>query len=108
MLAPLCFSSPKFSLVTTHVVFVLLVYSLIQLYLKRKHLSDLANKTITTLRSEERLGKDAVIVYSREYFAVFDLDEYTDIIMKLEGAPRQRLRSWIKEFRKRKKQRGPP
>ena len=102
------FSSPKFSLVTTHVVFVLLVYSLIQLYLKRKHLSDLANKTITTLRSEERLGKDAVIVYSRENFAVFDLDEYTDIIMKLEEAPRQRLRSWIKEFRKRKKQRGPP
>jgi hypothetical protein len=42
--------------------------------LKSTHHEELATKTIESLRQEERLGKDAVIVYAEKYFAVFDVD----------------------------------
>ena len=85
-----------------HVVFVLLVYTLIQLYLKATHHEEFAPKTIESLKQEEKLGKDAVIVYAEKYFGVFDLDEYTDIIIDLKPKPRERMRRWLKRFRRNK------
>lgn len=96
------FTSTDLSLVTFHVVSSLLVYSLVQFYLNCKGMRQLANNFISTLRQREQLGKDAAIVYSGRYFATFDMDEYTDIIITLEGDPRTRLSRWIKEFRKHK------
>jgi len=97
-----CFTTPNFNADVVHVFFVLLVYTLIQLYLKATHHEELATKTIETLKQEERLGKDAVIVYAEKYFAVFDLDEYTDIILDLREKPRERMHRWIKKFRREK------
>ncbi len=97
-----CFTTPNFNADVVHVFFVLLTYTLIQLYLKTTHHEELATQTIETLKQEERLGKDAVIVYAEKYFAVFDLDEYTDIILYLKTAPRERMRRWIKRFRRNK------
>jgi Transposase DDE domain len=97
-----CFTTPNFNADVVHVFFVLLTYTLIQLYLKASHHEELATKTIETLKQEERLGKDAVIVYAEKYFAVFDLDEYTDIILYLKTAARDRMRRWIKRFRRNK------
>lgn len=93
------FSSTAFNLITTHVYSILLVYTLIQLYLNNVKLSELANRTITTLRQEERLGIDAVIVYAGRYFATFDLDEYSDILLHLRSQPLERMRKWIRRFR---------
>jgi hypothetical protein len=93
------FSSTAFNLITTHVLFILVVYTLVQLYLKHKRLGELADRTITTLRQEERLGIDAVIVYAGRSFATFDLDEYTDILLHLRPAPLERMRNWIRRFR---------
>lgn len=100
------FSSPDRSLIEAHVMFTLLTYSLIQLYLNKKHLNALANKTIASLKSEEQIGKNSVIVYSGNYFAVFDLDEYTEIIVDLKEEAGLRLQKWIKGFKKRSKSRG--
>lgn len=97
-----CFTTPNFNADVVHVFFVLLVYTLIQLYLKTTHHEEWATQTIETLKQEERLGKDAVIVYAEKYFAVFDLDEYTDIILDLREKPRERMRRWIKKFRRNK------
>ncbi len=97
-----CFTTPNFNADVVHVVFVLLVYTLIQLYLKATHHEELATQTIETLKQEERLGKDAVIVYAEKYFAVFDLDEYTDIILHLKPKAHQRMCRWIKKFRREK------
>lgn len=97
-----CFTTPNFNADVAHVVFVLLVYTLIQLYLKATHHEELATQTIETLKQEERLGKDAVIVYADKYFAVFDLDEYTDIILHLKPRAHQRMCRWIKKFRREK------
>lgn len=93
------FSSTAFNLITTHVYFILLVYSLVQLYLSNARLSELANRTITTLRQDERLGIDAVIVYAGRFFATFDLDEYSDILLHLRREPLERMRKWIRRFR---------
>ena len=101
---------------TAHVYFILLVYTLVQLYLNNAKLSELTSRTIETLRHEERLGVNAVIVYAclrathrqaGHFFATFDLDEYGDILVHLRPAPLDRMRKWIKRFRQ-SKTRPPP
>jgi hypothetical protein len=100
------FTSPHRSLVEAHVLFTLLTYSLIQLYLNKNHLTAIANKTIQSLQNEEQMGINSVIVYSGAYFAVFDLDDYTEIIIDLTEEARLRLQKWIKVFKQRDKFRG--
>lgn len=100
------FSSPQESLIEAHVMFTLLTYTLVQLYLSKKHLNDLANKTISSLKSEERMGVNSVIVYSENYFAVFDLDDYTEIVVDLTDEAKSRLKKWITIFKERNKFRG--
>jgi hypothetical protein len=101
------FKSTAFSLVVAHIIFVLLTYSLLELYLKKKGLERLANRTIESMRAEEALGKNCSIVYCGGYFGIFDIDEYTDIIINLSEDARRRLSKWIKQFRRRK-MRSPP
>jgi hypothetical protein len=96
------FTTPNFNADVVHVFFVLLTYTLIQLYLKSTHQEELAPKTLESLKQEERLGKDAVIVYADKYFAVFDVDEYTEIILDLRQEARVRLLKWLKRFRRNK------
>ena len=96
------FTSPNFNLDTTHVIFTLLTYTLLQLYLSRKNLQKLANKTIETLKQEEKFGKNAVIVYAKDCFATFSVREYTRILLALEGKPKIRLKNWNEAFMKRK------
>jgi len=100
------FTSPDGALVEAHVLFTLLTYSLVQLYLNKNHLTAIANKTIQSLRSEEQMGINSVIVYSGAYFAVFDLQDYTEIIIDLNEEARSRLQKWIKVFRQRDKFKG--
>ncbi len=85
------FTSTAFSLVTAHVVFTILAYSLLQLYLKRRDLRALAVRTITTLQYDEQLGRAAVIVYAEGAFAVFGLLEYQGILLRLSAVARRRL-----------------
>ena len=84
----------------------MLTYSLIQLYLNKNHLNAIANKTIQSLKGEEQMGINNVIVYSGNYFAVFDLDDYTEVIVDLEDEARLRLQKWIKAFKQQGKLRG--
>lgn len=85
------FPSPHEALVESHVCFTLLTYSLLQLYLQRKDLQEKTHQMIDTLRRDERLGKDAVLVYAREHYGIFDLDDYTARVAGLQDTPRQRL-----------------
>ena len=39
----------------------------------------MTNRTILSLKSEEKMGVNSVIVYSWNYFAAFDLDDYIEI-----------------------------
>ncbi len=85
------FPSPHASLVESHVCFTLLTYSLLQLYLRRKDLRDKTHHMISTLRTHERLGHDAVLVYAGDEYGVFDLDDYTYRVAGLLDTPRHRL-----------------
>jgi len=97
------FTSPNKSLIEAHVLFTLLTYSLVQLYLKKNHLQELANKTITSLRQEELMGTNSVIVYSGKYFAVFDQIDHMEIIVDLKEEARLRLQKWIKQFQEHRR-----
>jgi hypothetical protein len=94
------FSSPHESLVEAHVLFTLLTYTLVQLHLVKKHLVDLTSKTIESLKAEESVGTNSVIVYHGGYFAVFNLDDYTLIVADLEPHARDRLKTWIERQKK--------
>jgi len=94
------FSSPHESLVEAHVLFTLLTYTLVQLHLVKKDMVDLTNKTIETLKAEERTGTNSVIVYHGGYFAVFDLNEYTYVVADLAPHARERLKKWIERQKK--------
>ena len=96
------FKSTDFNLVTAHIIFTLLVYSLIQVYLNIEKLNDLANKTMEALRYEESLGDNATIMHADGYYATLDNDEALYYVVELEGEPRKRFRKWIAEFRAQK------
>lgn len=92
------FNSTCFNLVTAHILFTLLVYSLIQIYLNIEKLNSLANKTMESLRAEESMGNDAVIMHSKGYYATLDTHEALYYVVELEGLPRARFKKWIKQF----------
>jgi hypothetical protein len=95
-------TSTSFSLITHHIFFTLLVYTLVQFYLLRRNFHLHAARTIDSWRKEEKLGTDAVIVYAGESFATYDVDEYGIILLKLKEEPRQRLLKWMEAFHERK------
>jgi hypothetical protein len=101
------FSSPSINLMETHVAFTLMTYSLLQLFLNKRHLTNLANKTIETLREEQKLGKDSVIVYKKNNFAVLDFDFYTELIADMPYEGRKKIKERIQQLRKMFNQRGP-
>lgn len=92
------FNSTSFNLVVAHILFTLLVYSLIQIYLNISSLNHLAAKTIESLRYEESLGENATIMYAGGYYATLDNDEGLYYVAFLEGEALLRFRKWIKKF----------
>jgi hypothetical protein len=100
------FNSPAFSLVATQILFKLATYSLMQLYLKRSDMAELARKTISTIKKKERAGECVVILYSGPHYGVFDLDEYSFILMKLKDDAKRRLTGKIKTWSRSPPQSG--
>jgi len=85
------FPSPHASLIESHVCFTLFTYSLLQLYLRRKNLKNKTNKFMQTLQADERVGKDSVLVYAQDKYGVFDLDDYTVRVARMEDEPQEQL-----------------
>ncbi len=92
------FNSTSFNLVAAHILFTLLVYSLIQIYLNISSLNHLANKTIESLMAEESVGENTVIMHKDGYYAVLDTGEALYQVAELEGKARERFRKWIRKF----------
>jgi hypothetical protein len=87
------FPSTNDSLIESHVCFTLLTYSLLQLYLQNKDLQKKTNQMINTLRVDESLGKDAVLVYAKDKYGVFNLDDYTIKVAELEEIPKEKIKT---------------
>jgi hypothetical protein len=86
------FTSPTFSLVVAHIVFLFLAYTLLQAFLHVEGLAKLARRAITTLQADERVGRGAVIVYGDGAFAIFSVMEFFNIVLALPEEARQRLK----------------
>lgn len=91
--------SPARGLLESQICFILMTYSLLQLYLRRHDLQQLAHRAIQTLRQEEGLGKDVVLVYAGEHFAVLCLDDYSLILVEMEPEPKQKLKAIMEKQR---------
>ena len=94
------FTSTSYSLNVTQVLSTLATYSLMQLYLIRSDMQDLARKTIGTIVKREKRGRCVVICYSGKNYAVFDIDEYSFIIMDLPSVYKERLKKKIRLWNK--------
>jgi len=92
------FNSTSFNLVVAHILFTLLVYSLIQIYLNISSLSHLANRTMESLMAEESVGENTVIMHAGGYYTVLDTNEALYQVVELEGKARERFRKWIRKF----------
>ena len=88
------------SLVLTQVITTLMTYSLMQLYLVRSDMQHLARRTINTIIKREKRGRYVVICYSGPNYGVFDIDEYSFIIMDLPLIYKKRLKKKIRLWNK--------
>ena len=71
-----------------------------QLYLISSDMQDLARKTIDTIVKREKRGRHVVICYSGKNYAVFDIDEYSFILMDLPTIYKERLKKKIRLWNK--------
>ena len=74
------FTSRAFSLVVNQVVFTMLAYNLLQLYLLRKHRKEFNRKTPLTVRRQLLPADNHIVVYWKDYYALFEHAEYTELI----------------------------
>lgn len=85
------FTSRAFSLVVNQVVFVLLAYSLLQIYLLRKGRRELNKNALPRFRRQLLPSENHLIVCWRNYYALFDPYEYTELILSLGPAAQRRI-----------------
>jgi len=85
------FSSRALSLIVNQVVFVLLAYSLLQIYLIQKGRDEMNNKTLPRIRRQLLPSQNHLIVCWKNYYALFDPYEYTDLILSLGESARRKI-----------------
>ena len=94
------FRSCRLSLVTCQVIFVLLAYSLLQLFLLKSDRGEIANSTREKLLAELLPDGDKVAVYWGNHVGYFGVKEYTAIILNLTEGARRRLLGTISRLTK--------
>jgi hypothetical protein len=52
---------------------------------------------IQTLKMEESLGKNVVLVYVNDSFGVFNLDDYSLILVELESLAKAKIKEALEE-----------
>ncbi len=85
------FSSRALSLIANQVVFVLLAYSLIQIYLARTEREEMTAATPLRIRRQLLPSANHLIVCWKNYYALFDPYEYTELILSFGEVARRRL-----------------
>ncbi len=85
------FTSRALSLIVNQVVFVLLAYTLLQLYLRRIGRTDMSRRTVPRVRSQLMPTRSVVIIYYGERFALLSVLEYTRLLLTLTEAARKKI-----------------
>ena len=95
------FTSPCFALVVNQIIFTALTYSLLQQQILRKGRKALNKASKSRMLEELVPVSDAVIVYTDNYYAVFDKLDYTDMVLAVPESAREKLRELIKRKQSR-------
>jgi len=93
------FTSRAFSLVVNQVVFILLTYSLVQIYLCHCDSPQLNRKPPSRVRRQLLPAASYILIFCQGKVAFLDSVRYTDIILSLEGEARQKAIRKIKELK---------
>ncbi len=94
------FRSCSFALIDSQVIFVLMAYSLLQLFLIQSDRGDLAKLTRERLLQELLPDGDKVAIYFENHVGYFSLREYSDILLNLAEGARRRLQGTVRRLRK--------
>jgi len=94
------FRSPAFSLVVNQVIFVLLAFSLLQLFLLKSDRGELAKMTRKRLLAELLPDGEKVAVYWGNHVGYFSVLEYSSILLNLSEGPRRRLAGTLRRLSK--------
>jgi hypothetical protein len=94
------FRSCTFSLVVNQVIFVILAYSLLQIFLLKTERGELAKATRERLLAELLPDGEKVAVYWGNRVGYFSVREYSEILLNLAEGARRRLLGTIRRLRK--------
>ena len=94
------FRSRSMSLVTSQVIFVLLAYTLLEVFLLRSQRGDMAKQTRARLLAQLLPAGEQVAVYWQNRVGYFGIKEYSDILLNLREGPRRRLQGTIRRLKK--------
>jgi hypothetical protein len=94
------FHSPDFNLVSNQVVFVGLMYTLLQMQLYAENHPELNRLTRQSLLHQLRSTDNHLVVYAKQYYAFFDAAEYTEIVMTVEEPGKSKLLRKVRRIRK--------
>jgi hypothetical protein len=94
------FTSRALSLVVNRIVFVLLAYSLLQIYLVRKKRDELNKKTLPHIRRQILPSDNYLIVCWNNYYGLFDTYEYTEFILSLGEEARKKIAEKSRRMRR--------
>lgn len=94
------FRSTAYSLVVSQVIFVLLAFSLLQVFLLKSDRGELAKMTKKHLLAELLPDGEKVAVYWENHVGYFGVLEYSQILLNLSEGPRRRLLGTLNRLRK--------
>jgi hypothetical protein len=94
------FRSPTFSLVVSQVIFVVLAFTLLQLFLLQSDRGELVKMTRQRLLAELLPDGEKVAVYWGNHVGYFTVLEYSQILLNLTEGPRRRLLGTLRRLRK--------
>jgi len=94
------FTSRAFSMVVNHVVFIMLSYTLLQLYLLRQGRKELNKKTLPHIRQQLLPSDNHLIVYFGTYYGLFAPLEFTEIIATLGEEARKKVAEKCRRLRR--------
>jgi hypothetical protein len=93
------FTSRAFSMVANQVVFVLLTYTLLQIFLHRSDMKDMGRRLMANVQRKLLPAASFVIVYCQNKVAFMPQIHFADVLINLEEEARLKARAKIKKLR---------
>jgi len=85
------FTSRAFSMVTNQVIFIMLAYDLLQIYLLNQGRKELNHKSLPRIRQQLLPSDNSIIVYQKNYYALFKPFELIGFVVTLGEEARKKI-----------------